>query len=317
MSDMIKFILRLALLLVTTMILLVVCMMYTSVPDDEVKIPFSTRKMVLNKDTKLQNVTKHTNISIRKWKTQLYKQTTRNKDTLYSNIPHKFLPLLSSDQYGLMLEIWDKFTDICQQNNIAYVLYGGSLLGSYRHHGMVPWDDDIDVIMKMDDVTKLQEVVLKIKEFEIYPDLRTYKFFKVYGQSLINHRGFNWPFVDIFSYKQNQTHLWDDGWYPEFIIWEKSRYFPLTYRPYENGLHPVPNDIVYGLEQEGKYDINNICISHNYDHKLDKEYDRSVVEAIHCKTLYPFYPFVKRIYTDNHIDERLIVNGTVLNRFIY
>ena len=74
----------------------------------------------------------------------------------------------------------------------------------------------------------------------------------------------------------------------------------------------MPNDVVYGLEQEGKYNTHNVCTSHYYDHKLDKETDRSDVEIIQCKTLYQYYPFVQR---NNHIDEQLMVNGTVLNRF--
>lgn len=173
--------------------------------------------------------------------------------------------------------------------------------------------------MNMDDVIKLQGVVMKMKYFEIYTErgFRTYKFFKVHGQLMFRHSGFNWPFVDIFFYKQNQTHLWDEGWYPDFIVWEKAKYFPLRYRLYEDRLHPVPNDIVYGLKQEGKYDTNKVCISHYYDHRLDIEYNKSAVETIQCKLLFQYYPFVQRIYDNNQTEEWLIVNGTFLNRFTY
>lgn len=34
---------------------------------------------------------------------------------------------------------------LCQELNLPYFLLGGSLLGAIRHHGFIPWDDDVDV----------------------------------------------------------------------------------------------------------------------------------------------------------------------------
>lgn len=46
-----------------------------------------------------------------------------------------------------LLAILESYTAYCTRHKLTFSLVGGTLLGAIRHHGFIPWDDDIDVGM--------------------------------------------------------------------------------------------------------------------------------------------------------------------------
>lgn len=74
----------------------------------------------------------------------------------YTEYDDKTLKHLQS----LELMILKDFIKICEENNLTYYMYAGSLLGSVRHNGFIPWDDDLDVVMFRDDFEKFKKIFI-------------------------------------------------------------------------------------------------------------------------------------------------------------
>ncbi len=57
------------------------------------------------------------------------------------------------------IEVLNEVDRICRQYDIQYFADWGTLLGTIRHKGFVPWDDDMDITMKREDYTRFCQIV--------------------------------------------------------------------------------------------------------------------------------------------------------------
>ena len=61
-----------------------------------------------------------------------------------------------------MFRLLRTFSEICEENGLRYFVVGGTLIGAVRHRGFMPWDDDIDVSMPLDDFRKFTELAREL-----------------------------------------------------------------------------------------------------------------------------------------------------------
>lgn len=53
--------------------------------------------------------------------------------------------------WALQIDLIKQVDRICKKYHLTYYLFGGGCIGTIRHHGCIPWDDDLDIVLKRED----------------------------------------------------------------------------------------------------------------------------------------------------------------------
>lgn len=67
---------------------------------------------------------------------------------------NKTLRNLQLTELDMLLDV----VNVCDSNGITYYLSSGTLLGAVRHKGFIPWDDDIDIEIPIEDYRRFLEI---------------------------------------------------------------------------------------------------------------------------------------------------------------
>lgn len=167
---------------------------------------------------------------------------------------------------------------IFEAYGLKYWMMSGTLLGAIRHHGIIPWDDDIDLGMLKKDIPKLKalEPVLNSAGLSISKIYFGYKIFYTKSK-LLEGYDYAFPAVDIFVFRQE-----DDYYILNYKvardIWPEERFLlPVidTLKKYQFGMYKM-----YGPSDYEDYfhryfgDTWNKVAYRQYDHATESSVEK-------------------------------------------
>lgn len=90
----------------------------------------------------------------------------------------------------IMLDMLVEFDALCKKHQLQYWLDSGSLLGAVRHKGFIPWDDDIDLSMPIEDYKQFLSIAHgELSDSIFIQNAQTDKNFKFDYTKLRSNRG--------------------------------------------------------------------------------------------------------------------------------
>lgn len=75
--------------------------------------------------------------------------------------------LTLQERKTISLNILSDIDRVCKRHGIQYFMAYGTLIGTIRHQGFIPWDDDIDIWIKWKDYKRLNEILGRETKYEV------------------------------------------------------------------------------------------------------------------------------------------------------
>ena len=145
-----------------------------------------------------------------------------------------------------MLDITKHFIKVVEEHGWEWWVTGGTLLGTIRHKGFIPWDTDIDLYVRREVFDYIAEHPELFEPYKLEP---YYRFLKLYDENTTGFAGW-WRkglSIDIFALDEiGQGKICDIGDHTH-AVFESKNYEGYELFPFEDIQVRVPHNYEYEL----------------------------------------------------------------------
>ncbi|KAL3318373.1 hypothetical protein Ciccas_002964 [Cichlidogyrus casuarinus] len=204
-----------------------------------------------------------------------------------------------ADEVRQLLQVFTRHMD---QHKIVYFFGYGTMIGAFRHHGLIPWDDDIGHRLDVNPFPVLH--------------LQMWKFHAVNGSRSFWLHDFRWPYIDIIFYEDsfNQIEL------PDGDSFRRDQVYPVLKRPfvfYDKKFERIKN--VLWLNQACQFplpeSILTECIASTFSHRHELPQPLWRQKLLPCSQLNETTPLVYGTSANDTLIEKLMMGTRELHTF--
>jgi len=177
-----------------------------------------------------------------------------------------------------IINIAHRVMDLLDEYNIEYWLDGGTLLGTLQNNKFIPWDDDVDLGVTLENLYKFAKI---IKHNEKYIKTKyKLKFKTSYNniKTITNKNAillFAYDLLDIDKYVDIIPFIYKDERYYvlpkiyEHVFYNKEELFPLRTALFENRICNIPNNPYPFINNGYPFWRHIYTVSHSHVKELD------------------------------------------------
>lgn len=174
-------------------------------------------------------------------------------------------------------------TEFLEENNIDYCIESGTLLGCVRHNGIIPWDNDADIMIFKDGYLKMKNLIDKYNNNHHYilhmtPGFRLFYDNESYGELFVYDFDEKLKLYRMAFPYINKDFNDNSNYKPTFITsdlyfnhqkYKKETLFPTKKTIFENFYVRTPNNIIDVL----KNTYNGNLLECKYYPKLNNQHE--------------------------------------------
>jgi lipopolysaccharide cholinephosphotransferase len=137
----------------------------------------------------------------------------------------KALTYMEADAVQDLYQMLKDTSEIFERAGIRYSASSGTVLGMMRHGGLIPWDDDADLVILHEDELKLNDVRKAFDALGYHIvcdpwDSSVYRISKI-GNPIARDKKITFPFIDVATVALNPKEK-----KVMYVNWKMLQYFP-------------------------------------------------------------------------------------------